>query len=160
MTDLADAQRRLGELVDRQQLADLPSRLGMLLDEGRFAELASVFTADVVTDFPDFGGAHLDSLDALIAFAGDMPENFDSVQHLIANVVVLDLDADRATMRANLVWWSTYSADDPTDYWVVGSVYRFQAVRTEVGWRLSRMELSGRWSDGRAPDFVQTPPQR
>jgi hypothetical protein len=70
--------------------------------------------------------------------------------------VLIDLDGDRAQVRANLI--ATFAPDrpgarllvgegeHPDSYFTLGEVYRFEAVRTETGWRLARIATERKWS--------------
>jgi hypothetical protein len=54
---------------------------------------------------------------------------------------LIDLDGDRAAVRANLV--VTFADDAVTSQH--SKLYRFEAVRTPDGWRLSRVEVLPVW---------------
>jgi hypothetical protein len=69
---------------------------------------------------------------------------------VITNVLV-DLDGDRATARANLIVTFAPRADAPESHFVIGERYRFEALRTSQGWRLSRIEASPVWTSGSRP---------
>ena len=75
-------------------------------------------------------------------------------QHVITNMLI-ELDGDRAQARANLI--ATFAPDPGSrlqingevqraSYLTLGEVYRFGAVRTDHGWRLSRIETEPLWS--------------
>jgi hypothetical protein len=72
----------------------------------------------------------------------------DKIQHLTTNMLV-DIDGDRARIRANLVVHfaspavGDNAAPAPRVCYTLGEVYRFDAVRTRQGWRFSRGDRSG-----------------
>ncbi len=68
--------------------------------------------------------------------------NSDHPHHLITNVLV-DLDGDRAAVRANLV--ATFVRDASHHELVLGAVSRFQAQRTSQGWQLAAIEVNPVW---------------
>lgn len=151
--DLAWLRRRVQELTDREEITDLVYRLGAALDEGRFEELKSIFTDDATAQTP---GGLARGRDALIAQASRNHSPEERIQHLIGNVQV-DVTGDRADVRANLLatFASPAAADAearlaPEPRLTLGEVYRFQAVRTPHGWRLSRVETTPLWLTGRS----------
>jgi SnoaL-like domain len=132
MTDSA----LLHDLTDRREITDLVSHLGLWLDEGRFDEAPSILIDDVTVDTP---GGHAEGIEHVIAQARRNHQH-DHLQHVITNVLI-DLDGDRATVRANLV--VTFADDAVTSQ--QGERYRFEALRTPDGWRLSRVEVVPVW---------------
>ena len=125
----------LHDLNDRREITDLVSRLGLWLDEGRFDEAPSILTEDVAVSTP---GGQAEGIERVIAQARRNHE-FDGLQHVISNVLI-DLDGDRAGVRANLVATFVGSAIEQH-----GERYRFEAMRTPAGWRLSRVEVKPVW---------------
>lgn len=71
-------------------------------------------------------------------------------QHLITNLLI-DLDGDRAEVRANLVVnFATPASTDgslpaPPRKYTLGETYHFDVVRTPDGWLFSRIETRPVW---------------
>jgi len=151
MTTTAEAQ--LQPLVDHHDITDLVYRLGMSLDEGHFDELRSLFIEQATARTP---GGTAEGREALIAQASRNHTPDDRIQHVITNVLV-DLEGDRASVRANLVvrFASVAGADEaafaPAVQFTLGEVYRFAAVRTPEGWRFSSVETIPVWMSGTRP---------
>jgi hypothetical protein len=124
------------EIADRLAITDLVSHLGLWLDEKRFDDARSVLTEDASVSTP---GGTAEGIDRVVAQASRNHE--DATQHRITNVLI-DLDGDRATVGANLV---VTFARDGVPRATLGERYRFQAVRTPEGWRLSRVEVKPVW---------------
>lgn len=139
-----DAHDRLDDLVDRHEITGLVHRLGGCLDEGRFDGLRAIFTGDATASTP---GGRADGLDAVVAQAGRNHSADDRIQHVITDVVV-DLDGDRAAVRANLVVTFARGAGLPAPRRQLGEVYRFTARRTPAGWRLASVESTPVWHVG------------
>ena len=130
------------DLIDRAEITDLLSRLGVCFDEGRFDELGDIFTEDVTGDLfggPLLGRAHLEEK------ARKALGRCERHQHVIANVIV-DLRADQAGVRANLISTHVAVAAEPTAFRQTGSAYEFDARRTPDGWRLSKAAMHSLWT--------------
>lgn len=127
----------LQQLLDRSAITDLVSRLGLWLDEDRTDEGArALLVEDVTVDTP---GGQSTGIDRVVAQA-QRNHDYLSVQHVITNVLI-DLDGDRATVRANLV----VTLADETVRSTQGERYRFETRRTTDGWRLSHIGVAQVW---------------
>ncbi|WP_019632980.1 nuclear transport factor 2 family protein [Actinomadura atramentaria] len=138
----------LQDLRDRAELTDLLARQGRWLDERRYdddAFTASVFTPDAVAVT---GGGRAEGRTELIAQARRAHDRFTVTQHLTTGVAV-DLDGDRAAVRANLV--AVLVPGENATPIAVGEVYRFDAVRTPDGWRFASVEATRLWRSGEVP---------
>jgi hypothetical protein len=149
-TTKADStESQLRELLDRNQITALVDRLGRALDEGRFDDFRTIYTADATAKTP---GGQAEGRDALIAQASRNHTDDKRIQHFIGNVMI-DLNGDAAQVRANLI--ATFAPAEPKTVaepmYTLGEVYRFDAVRTDEGWRLSRVETTPLWSIGTRP---------
>jgi hypothetical protein len=138
------------EMLDRGQITALIDRLGRALDEGRFEELRAIYTPDATAKTP---GGTAEGRDALIAQASRNHGEDKRIQHVIGNVLI-DLRGDAADVRANLIATFAPASSDgtiPRPQYTLGEVYRFDAVRTADGWRLSRVQTTPIWSTGTRP---------
>ena len=133
-------------LADRAAVTDLPSRLTACLDDHRFEDLRAILTEGATGTTP--GGAAEDR-EALIAMATRNHEEFGRLQHVLTNVLV-DLEGDSASVRANVVGYFGYEAE-PAPARVSNARYRMRAVRTEDGWRVSHLEIQQVFRDERGP---------
>ncbi|MGO4614618.1 nuclear transport factor 2 family protein [Nocardia sp. 2YAB30] len=145
-----DSAHELRDVLDRHQITALVDRLGRALDEGRFADLRAIYTSEATAKTP---GGTADGRDALIAQASRNHTDDKRIQHFISNVII-DLRGDTADVRANLI--ATFapaatSGSIPQPQYTLGEIYRFDAVRTAEGWRLSRVETTPIWSTGTRP---------
>lgn len=136
------------ELTDRAELIDLVSRQGLWLDERRFDESASIFTPDATVST---AGGRAEGLAALTAQAERNHARFARTQHVTSNVLI-DLAGDVATVRANLVVTFVHSDTDPEPTFTLGERYNLEAVRTSLGWRFSRVEVTPVWRSGSLPE--------
>ncbi|MEU5761893.1 nuclear transport factor 2 family protein [Nocardia sp. NPDC047648] len=138
------------EMLDRGQITALVDRLGRALDEGRFEDLRAIYTPDATAKTP---GGTAEGRDALIAQASRNHGEDKRIQHVIGNVLI-ELRGDTADVRANLIATFASASSDgtiPRPQYTLGEVYRFDAVRTAEGWRLSRVQTTPIWSTGTRP---------
>ncbi|WP_330181892.1 nuclear transport factor 2 family protein [Nocardia sp. NBC_01503] len=141
-------------LLDRAEITTLVDRLGRALDEGRFDELAEIYTADATVETP---GGIARGLSAMTNQATRTHSPDRRIQHLISSVII-DLDGDTATVRANLVaiFAAAPTAKTPLSppFYTLGEVYRFDAVRTSTGWLFNRMRTVPVWETGTRPTLA------
>lgn len=144
-------QQLVRDLIDRSEITALVDQLGRALDEGRFDDFTAIYTPDATARTP---GGRAEGRDALIAQASRNHTADKRVQHFISNVMV-ELRGDTAEVRANL--FVTFTSADPQQgiapapQFTLGEIYRFDAIRTAEGWRLSRVETTPLWSTGVRP---------
>jgi hypothetical protein len=140
----------LRRLLDRQEITELVYRLGACLDDARFDAMRALLVDGAAVRTP---GGTATGREAVIAQARRNHPPQDRVQHVITNPIV-ELDGDRAEVRANLVVpfaSAPAGGGQPAPAAVrfaLGEVYRFRAVRTVEGWRLSRIEVTPVWGFG------------
>jgi hypothetical protein len=148
-TVVADQQ----QLADHTEITNLVHRLGVCLDDRRFDDMRSLLVEEATVRTP---GGTAEGREALIAQASRNHRPDEPTQHLITNLLV-ELDGDRARVRANLVvnFAATASRDEslpaPPIRYSLGEIYHFDVVRTSEGWRFSRIETSPVWISG-SPD--------
>jgi SnoaL-like domain len=149
-TELTETERRLRGLVDRSEIADLVARSLVAIDEARFDDLRTIYAEDSSASAP---GGQARGRDAIIAQVNRNHTPEHRSQHLVGDVVV-DLDGDTAQVRANVFAAFAPSAPDdasplaPPAQVTFGTVYRYRAVRTPDGWRLSDVEITPLWVSG------------
>jgi 3-phenylpropionate/cinnamic acid dioxygenase small subunit len=139
----------LQELVDRAAITDLLARWGAILDEKRLDNLRSTFADDASITTP---GGHAEGIDAILAQASRHEDPGLRTQHLMSDLVV-DLDGDTATARANYVGIFARGEGElaPPPVFEVGFVYRLGLVRTAGGWRIRSMVQHPTWVNGERP---------
>jgi ketosteroid isomerase-like protein len=147
----------LQQLSDRAEIIDLVARLGACLDDAHFDELADLMVEDATVRTP---GGQAEGRSAVIAQAARTHPADQSFHHVITNVLVA-VDGDLATARANLVVHVSVPGDGPADANAaspapapragIGDVYHFGLSRTPAGWRFSRVEIVPVWRSGTLP---------
>ena len=132
--------------ADRLELQDLIARLGTALDDHRFDDLRELMADSITVQTP---GGTARGRDAAVVQATRNHERYDWLQHQFSGVLV-DLDGDRAAVRANMLGVFG-NAPDKQPSRVLGAVYRCEAVRTPDGWRFASVEVGVVWFYGEAP---------
>jgi hypothetical protein len=155
--DVDQTERRMSKMLDRSEIVELICRSLVCIDEGRFTDLQAIYTEDASASAP---GGQSQGRDAIIAQVSRNHVPEIRSQHLVGDVVV-DLDDDEAQARANvLAAFAPAASDDvsplaPPAQCTFGTVYRYAAVRTEEGWRLSSVEITPRWVTGSTDGLVR-----
>jgi SnoaL-like protein len=141
------------ELFDRLHIVDLVTSVGRCLDERDFERLRELFTEDATVATP---GGTVSGHDALVAQARRGHSRDKGIQHVITNHLV-DLDGDRASVRANLlVAFAAAGPEDPQPF-LLGEVYRFELRRSAGGWRISSLRSTPVWSLNRSTRLAGLP---
>jgi hypothetical protein len=154
-----DITTQLRELADRAEVSELVSRYVLAVDERRVREATDLYVDGFVLDFPaavfrlvrpdpalPAVRYHVDTPEPLQELTGHTP--YSALQHMTSNVIV-ELSGDTAHVRANLI--AAHVHERPDSHFDLGGIYEFDAVRTDDGWRLSRVKLSQVWTGGDAP---------
>lgn len=117
------------------------------MDEGDFERLGELFVDDVVYDVSAFGGGRLTGPRA-VADAGRALGDRNPLAHHVTNIVVVELDGDRARVRSKGLAVMTGGG--------TGSVvYDDELRRTPGGWRIAVRRVLPRRSP-LAPSGVAT----
>ena len=126
------------DLRDRAELSDLISRLYVAMDAHQFDDLRGIFTDDATATTP---GGMASGREALIEQAARNHTSDVTHHHLTTNVLV-EVDGDRASVRANqLVLFNRNNRVEQA----IGTVNRFTARRTADGWRLTTLDTDLLW---------------
>jgi 3-phenylpropionate/cinnamic acid dioxygenase small subunit len=121
--------RFMTDAVDRIRIHELINLHGHLMDEGEFDRLDELFTDDVVYDVSALGGAQLTGRQAVVD-AGRLLGERNPLGHHVTNVVVTEIDGDRARVRSKGL--AVMSGG------LAGSVvYDDDVRRTDQGWRIA-----------------------
>lgn len=145
---------RLAALLDRAEISELIDRYVMTLDTAEHDErdddwYRGIFTDDVRLSFP-IGDQQ--GIAGLAEFQRRAKLAWETTLHVSGNHVI-DLDGDRATARAHIL--GTHIARGASPFGVnsaqrfdMGGYYDIEAVRTDVGWRISALTFFLVWTAG------------
>jgi hypothetical protein len=108
-----------------------------------------VFSTDATITTPGGRAQGVEAIRAQ-ASANHLPDVV--TQHLLVDLV-LDIEGDRATARANSV--NVFARGEgryaPPSVFRIGAVSRFELARTSDGWRIATMLMQPIWADGERP---------
>jgi hypothetical protein len=145
------------DVIDRFLIEEHISKLGRCLDEREFDALRSLFTRNAIVTTP---GGTAAGHDAIVDQARDRHSLDDGIQHVITNLLV-ELNGDRASVRANLLACFAHSGATDAAPFLLGEVYRFDLRRTTEGWRITTLRSTPVWSlnrpEGVAPESGEVP---
>ena len=138
--------------TDRADIIELFGRYADIADTKNFDDLPPLVHADPFTmDFESVTGMPplQTSLDEYVAALGGAFGPFVATHHSITSHVVT-LDGDRATARAHVRaehWVPDDVAAGGPNRWLVVGFYENEAVRTESGWRFSKVRLTAAYQE-------------
>ncbi|MCG7205424.1 MULTISPECIES: nuclear transport factor 2 family protein [Streptomyces] len=143
------SEKTLADLRDRADLTALADRYVTHLDRDRHRDdwFGAVFTDDVHLTFPmgEYKG-----IAGLTEFQEMARTTFERTHHTASNYSI-DVDGDRATIRAHLTAVHVRKAAEPGVHFTIGGHYEAGAVRTADGWRIDRFVFDLVWHEGQGP---------
>ncbi|KAJ2982868.1 hypothetical protein NUW58_g6355 [Xylaria curta] len=140
---IADLQRRLQRLEDKDAIITLLNRYCKLADTHKWDEYASCFLEDGVVTFNH--GQDIVGRERITALIRTAENRFQGQQHSLTNIE-LSLDGDRATGTCYLWFAATLDTSKPHEYHGFGGPYEFSFRRTEAGWRIAVLKLTKIWA--------------
>jgi len=154
-SEVAAPLAQLDALAQRAEVGALLDRYLLSLDENRIDDAwsRSIFTADARVEFPV---SHHEGVDGLATYHRAALAKFERTQHLNSGAVI-DVDGDRATVRANLISTHVHrpaAAPPGTDrapLFTTGTYVEGEARRTAHGWRFRRLSFRLVWVTGSPP---------
>jgi hypothetical protein len=133
----------LRRLVDRQQIVDVTLAYTYALDAKDWDALDDVFTVDATAYLTE----ELDGREAIKGRVRRALESLDLSQHMVANHDVR-IDGVSAVCRCYLQAQHVREAAPGPPNFIVAGRYDDRFVRTSVGWRIARRELTIMWTEG------------
>lgn len=136
---LADLQRRLKKLEDKDAIMTLLNRYCNHADNHQWDEYTSCFLENGIVKFKDWEDVvGREKIAALISSALD---RFQGLQHSLTNVE-LRIDGDQATGTCYLWFAATMDTSKPHEYHGFGGPYEFSFSRRESGWKIATLQLN------------------
>ncbi|RFU29319.1 hypothetical protein B7463_g7003, partial [Scytalidium lignicola] len=138
-------QRRLQILEDKDALTTLLNRYCNIADAKDWQGYADCYVEDAVMTFESWGDVV--GRDA-IRKASSAEQIFEGLQHSMTNMEFKVDGSDRATGSSYLWFCATPETAKPGINYAFGGPYKFEFIRTNDGWRISRMRLRKIWAQG------------
>ncbi|MGQ0719175.1 MAG: nuclear transport factor 2 family protein [Pseudonocardiales bacterium] len=134
-----DPERRLADLLDRQDISALLVRFARCLDTKDFTGYADCYAPEGVLQLP--GGGHEGRAGMADYVERDLG-GYVATHHVSANHEI-EIDDDTARARSSLHATHVRSTED--DFWSVGGWYDTTLRRTPEGWRFTRVSINPVW---------------
>jgi 3-phenylpropionate/cinnamic acid dioxygenase small subunit len=141
------APASLRDLLDRAAIADLLNGYAYGIDRRDWSLYRSVFTDEIWVDLA-WGGvnARMPANDWVLSSSKPLG-SCDATQHRMTNIDIT-IDGDRGVLRAQMTARHVLEMDGATEAQTVGGYYEHDVVRTEAGWRISKLRLVIMWEEG------------
>lgn len=119
------------------------------IDTRDYALLRSVFTEKIVMDFQDYNGAPAATLnsDDWVAGCKVLFDGLDSTQHVMTNPLV-EVAGEKARCRMYMKAEHFLKNDQGGSEYSIGGYYTDELVKTQHGWRISKVTLKLFWQRG------------
>lgn len=141
--------RRLDELLDRTAIVDVTHRMARCFDQLDWVGLEGCFCDEIAVRYEHVVGDDLVTASAAAfveAWRGAM-SGLEATQHLLTTHRV-DVAGDEATCTAYCLVQHYYPDPSGSCVWTLGGHYDFGFVRTDDGWLIDTLELTGVWAHG------------
>jgi hypothetical protein len=138
---IQELSRRLQNLEDKDELVALLNSYCSTSDVLDWKAWSQLWTEDASCEAP-LGTVR--GRDAITENAAQFHVGNEARQHSMTNMQ-LEIDGDRATGTANLIFFGVTDTDEPGKHWDMGGPYEFEFRRTPDGWRLHWMKLDTIW---------------
>lgn len=132
-------------LSDRAEILELGSRYGRALDSQDWDLMRSVFAEDAQADFGL--GQAFEGIDNIMHACRSIMGSLDHTQHFFGNHEI-EIDGDQARGRHRFIGSAFLRTDVGGPTLSEFGEYVDEYVRTDAGWRISRLELSVSWIEG------------
>jgi 3-phenylpropionate/cinnamic acid dioxygenase small subunit len=153
---------RAGALVsaDEWAVCDVLYRFAEGVDLRDFELYRSVFTDEIEVDYSSHRPGSIGRMraDDWVARAQRRFNTIDATQHAMSNPRV-NIDGDTASCSMYVVAHHHHRHEGKADSYTLGGRYVNQLIRSNGGWRISRLALQVWWSEGN-PALVGLPVDR
>ncbi|WP_053700558.1 nuclear transport factor 2 family protein [Streptomyces sp. NRRL F-5755] len=135
----------------KAEIAELFDRYVLALDYDELDEewARGIFSDDVLIEFPV---SQHDGINGLVEYHQKALSMWARTHHVNTQSIV-SIEGDRATIRANMTSVHVHHerAGEAREHYVSGTYVTGDAVRTDRGWRLSRLSFDLIWKTGNPP---------
>ncbi|NUS74108.1 MAG: nuclear transport factor 2 family protein [Corynebacteriales bacterium] len=149
MSNETSTARDVTAAIDRWEIAEVCVRMAWHADQREWDKLTRVFADKVELDYTSLNGGEPVTLtpDQIATGWSSVLGTFDATQHLTGNHLVT-LDGDQAVCTASFQATHRLHSTVGSGLWTLGGTYHFDLIRTDAGWRISRVVMKATWGDG------------
>ncbi|KAI1373543.1 hypothetical protein F4677DRAFT_429217 [Hypoxylon crocopeplum] len=140
---LADLQRRLQKLEDKESIVTLLNQYCRHVDNHRWDGYADCFLENGAVKFEN--GDDVVGRDNIGAQMSSIGNRFQGLQHSLTNIDLV-IDGDQATGSCYLWFAAIVNTSKPHEYHGYGGPYEFTFRRTEAGWKVATVQLRKLWA--------------
>ena len=134
------------DLTERSQIEQIAAIIAGGADRHDWSQIRAVLADTITTDYTSlFGGKPVTQpADDLLKSWSTFLPGFDSTHHMIASLIVANVEDNSATAQANFT--ATHRIDD--SLWVLGGRYNYDFSKTSGNWRLTSLTMTALWETG------------
>jgi hypothetical protein len=130
--------------TDREQLQELMATYGFSIDAKDYDALRECFAAEASAvyethNLPDRAG--------IVAWMKGLTEPLTVTQHTFSDFII-DIDGDKAVLRANIVTQHVRFGAPGGDKYLGGGYYNVDAVKSAGKWKIARVAARRLWAEG------------
>ncbi|MFC5826180.1 nuclear transport factor 2 family protein [Nonomuraea insulae] len=132
------------ELLDRAAIAELIYTVARAMDVRDWDLLTTCYAPEAEGDYIN---ADVHGREAIIAGAKGFLEPLGATQHLVGNIQIT-VEADIATTHATFIAQHERAEATGSGQYIIGGNYDDHLRRTDEGWKITRRQIRGIWSNG------------
>ncbi|MEV6133702.1 nuclear transport factor 2 family protein [Streptomyces violaceusniger] len=136
--------RSVQELLDKSAITEMVYTVAHAMDARDWDLFATCYAPEAEGDYVN---ANVAGREAIIAGTKAFLEPIDATQHLVGNLRVT-VDGDIATTYATFIAQHVRAEATGSGQYILGGTYTDTLRRTEAGWKITRRQIRGVWSNG------------
>lgn len=147
----------IGEVCDRAEIRLLMDRYAVACDTGDWEAFRTLFTADCVLDYTEFGGGKGD-LESTVAWLSSGLARYAGLHH---NMTTHYCEISGRSARAVtyfLAYQTTLDGHGGEDMMALGGFYKDRLVKQADGWRICERADVSTWIGTPLPPRLSPPP--
>ncbi|MEV6424884.1 nuclear transport factor 2 family protein [Streptomyces sp. NPDC051662] len=144
--------QELQELLDKSAITEVIHTVAHAMDARDWDLFATCYTPEAEGDYVNVNVA---GREAIIAGTKALLDPLHATQHLVGNLRVT-IDDDIATTHATFIAQHVRAEATGNGQYILGGTYHDTLRRTDEGWKITRRQIRGIWSNG-DPSVLPTP---
>ncbi|WP_210593044.1 nuclear transport factor 2 family protein [Streptomyces sp. GESEQ-35] len=136
--------RSVQELLDKSAITEMVYTVAHAMDARDWDLFVTCYAPEAEGDYVN---AKVAGREAIIAGTKAFLEPLDATQHLVGNLRVT-VDGDIATTHATFIAQHVRAEATGSGRYILGGTYIDTLRRTDAGWKITRRQIRGIWSNG------------